>query len=168
MFRQEPTTGERVGGALGAIGGAAAVTAAESPELIPVVAPITAKAGAMAGRAVEERLLRKQSSDGNPTPESCWDNGFYTGYAYADISDRLSDIRKQKVVPSKAVKDDINDYIHSLVSGIMSKCVRWNIDRVKEAEDRFREAVDKEDWTTARIALTDIFIEITGVGKLPE
>jgi hypothetical protein len=154
VFRQEPTTGERVGGALGAIGGAAAVTAAESPELIPVVAPITAKAGAVAGRAVEERLLRKQSSDGNPTPESCWNNGWTAAIYAINTRDVIRSIMEFKIVPYEPVKDDIRRSFNNILSkSIDTGCKRYNKDKVDFFRERFLDALNKEDWPAAREAL---------------
>jgi hypothetical protein len=157
VFRQEPTTGERVGGALGAIGGAAAVTAAESPELIPVVAPITAKAGAMAGRAVEERLLRKQSSDSNPTPLSCWVNGWDAAKRIDRLHEMVKDIETHRLPPSEELKDSLSRAVDKLINNsVNTGCKRFDTERISEFRERFQDTLRKEDWSEVQNALTDI------------
>jgi hypothetical protein len=156
VFRQEPTTGERVGGALGAIGGAAAVTAAESPELIPVVAPITAKAGAMAGRAVEERLLRKQSSNGNPPSESCWVYGWNTGINFQVIDEMLKSMSYTERPNIEAKKEEIRRVFKDFLLGsINSGCKHYDKDKVTPHQTSFLDALNKEDWLAARTALRE-------------
>jgi len=109
---------------------------------------------------VEERL-KKQSSDSNPTPLSCWVNGWDAGSRYSHIHEMLIDIETHRVTPNEGIKDALRRSVDVLINNsVNTGCRRFNTERIAEFKGRLLEALNKEDWREVGNALYDIAIAL--------
>jgi hypothetical protein len=109
-----------------------------------------------------KRQASAMGNGGNPTPESCWNNGWSTAIYAMNTRDVIRSIMEFKIVPYEPVKDDIRRSFNDILrKSIDTGCKRYNKDKVDFFRERFLDALNKEDWPAAREALAFLTFALT-------